>query len=66
MVINYLNDLVIDDTWFDTKTPEEIKAYIEDWCVTNWVKEETAWVCPLLDGHIVFGGEPDWRELHSG
>lgn len=66
MVINYLNNLEIPDTWFDTKTPEEIKAWIEDWCKTNWIKEETAWVCPLLDGHISFGVEPPWRELHSG
>ena len=65
MVINYLDNLVIPDSWFDTKTPEEIKVWIEDWCKTNWSKEETAWVCPLLDKHISFGVEPNWRELHA-
>ena len=65
MIVPYLNDLVILDSWFDTKTPEEIKAWIEDWCKTNWVKEEIVWICPLSDGHISFGMEPNWREEHS-
>lgn len=64
-VINYLNDLVIPDERFDTETPEQIKAWIEDWCRLNWVKEEVVWVCPLMDAHIVFGEEPDWRAFHD-
>lgn len=60
MVIHYLDGLEIPDTDFDTKTPEEIKAWIE-----SQHPEATAWVCPMLDGHISFGAKPDWRELHG-
>lgn len=54
------------DTWLDTKTPAEIKAWLEDFARQQG-KSVTAWVCPLMDGHIAFGGgEPDWRARHSG
>lgn len=65
MTINYTGQ-VIPDSDFDTKTPEQIKADIEAWCDANWVKHETAWVCPMLDGHIIFGAEPNWQAIHSG
>lgn len=64
MILNYIG-MTIDDADFDNKTPEQIKADIEAWCKLNWVKEETAWVCPMLDGHVSFGAEPDWREVHG-
>lgn len=57
---------VVDETWFDTKTPEEIKAYVEDWCANNWIGEKEVWVCPMLDGHICFGAEVDWERVHDG
>ncbi len=58
MRIEFLNT-DIPDEWFDTKTPEEIKDYLDTTFNT------ISWVCPMLDGHIVFGSEVDWEALHD-
>ncbi len=65
MVIPYLNGA---DLPIDAMTPTEQENYIENWCKTNWTKDEVVSISPLLDGRMLFGVKytlDDWRKYYE-